>query len=323
MTEFGFEISLCAALETRQEGIIARQLGAGVDRSGRRIMDVVTIKPGPQFDRRTELTSDRIPDWLIEAPIGPGRFRPADKVLAGDPQRRKERIDWGVDLGLLEYRRKNGTRMIRQTARYPDQWFETIVGVENKPDLGRPGDLDVQTRFDVSLGLLDYVIVATETHVTRAHLNRIPDEVGVWEYSPGEEITVVQEPSRLAVTTHGIELVESRSDHMAIQPIDPDQKAIARRRLAERAYGKGWRTFSPPPCTQCTLVERHGTQSLPYCQAYDQIIHPATECGPDCPAYEPGDRPPTAFESERAQRTGWNRQLTEITRKQAGLDRFQ
>lgn len=323
MNEFGFELSLCACLEQHQEAIIARQLGASVARSGGRILDIVTVMPGPQFDERTTITDRTIPPAVIEAPVGPGQFRPAREVFDMSPQRRQDLIDQAVDVGFLEQRRAHGRTELRQVCRYPEAWFSAIVGIENKPDLGTPGALDKQLRIDASLGVVDYAVVATESHVTRAHLAQFPDPVGVWEYTPGGSIDVIRPPARLSVDTHGVELTKRHTDRTDIAIVSPRAKRRMRRRIAERAYGKGWRTYQRPDCACCQLRVQHGTPCLPYCHAQDRVVRPHGDCGVDCARRQPTDDTRTVdWETERARRTPWVSSPDGRVRTQAGLDQF-
>ncbi|MFC6764247.1 DUF5787 family protein, partial [Natrinema soli] len=55
MSEFAFELELCAHLESRREGIVARQLGGSVADPGGRILDVLCVEPGSEFDDRVAL----------------------------------------------------------------------------------------------------------------------------------------------------------------------------------------------------------------------------------------------------------------------------
>jgi len=240
VSEYGFELSLCAQLE-RPDRVVARQLGAAVH--GRRIVDTVVLEPGPAFDQRAAITDRTIPPALIEADLGPGQARHWREGLPDvHPERARDLIDAGVDAGFLERERRDGRTYVRQTTRYPEGWVGRLVGIENKPDLDRPGDLHAQLRTDVSLALFDAVVLATVDYVTGAHLNRIPGAVGVWRFDPetgGRE--VVREPDPLDPDASGIELQERHPGRTDVAVATPGQKARVRRALAERAYGKGWR----------------------------------------------------------------------------------
>ncbi|ELZ18925.1 hypothetical protein C478_00555 [Natrinema thermotolerans DSM 11552] len=333
MSEFAFELELCARLEERGEGIVARQLGGSVADPGGRILDVLCVEPGPEFDERVELTSETIPDAAIESAVGTGRARYWKDAFDCHPERARNATERAKEIGFFERDREasatSNREYVRQVARYPD-WYDRIVGIENKPDLGRPGDLEMQLRTDVSLALLDEAILATESYVTRAHLNRIPDEVGVWRVhrdetaaGDGLEIEVIREPAPLVPDVPGIEPLAAHPGRTEIEVVSPDAKARARRRLAERAYGKGWRTYEFPDCGACRPADASGA-TLPYCEWTDRVVDANTECGPDCPGHEPESAADlsTDLEAERDRRTAWTADPDGKRRRQAGLDRF-
>ena len=362
MSEFAFELELCAALEARSDDIVARQLGASVASPGARIVDVAVIEPGPAFEARTQLTPATIPDVAIAADVGPGRWRRVRDAFDCHPERARAAVDRAVEIGFFERERRDGSEYVRQVARYPD-WFDRIVGIENKPDLGTPGDLARQLRIDASLGLFDVAILATESHVTGAHRNRIPDEIGLWRVhrDADVEIEVLREPVPLAVDEYGIEPVEYTPGRTDVVPVSPERKARARRRIAERAYGKGWRTFGFPACangspggrtpgsrtsggrtsggrtlgshdvgdgtpadpsTDSETPARSEKPTLPYCSWKGRVVDAAVECGPACDGYEQSDPPAVDLDRERDARTPWVADPSGAARRQSGLDRF-
>lgn len=316
MREFGFELSLCAHLE-RGGGIVSRQLGGAVAAPGSRILDIVHLEPGPEFDERTAITPEAIPGPALEADLGTGRARYWKDCFETHADRARGVTERAVGIGFFERERRGGRTYVRQTARYPD-WFGPITAIENKPDLSSTGNLERQLRFDVSLGLVDRVILATESYVTRAHLNRIPDFVGVWRFEGGE-IEVVREPKPLDPGEWGVELGKRNPLKTGVSMVSPDEKAKKRRRIAERAYGKGWRV-EPPACS-CGAVREVADASVPYCTHYDRIVNPG-ECGSGCPGYESRDPPDVDLESERDRRTPWVADPAGRKREQAGLSRF-
>lgn len=319
MDEFGFELTLCAVLERETEDILARQLGVGP--SGRRVIDVVCVTPGPAFDDRAAITPETIPPRAIEADVGAGRAVPWRDAFEGHPERDRAAMDRAVEVGFLERERHGGRTHVRQTVRYPD-WFGRLRGIENKPDLSDPGELATQVRKDVSLGVLDEVIVATETRVTGAHLNRLPDAVGVWQFDPNTgEIDTVRGPAQLPGGP-GIEVLEERAGRTDIAPVTATETRRARRRLAERAYGKGWRTWSLPACANARSGCRGDTVGLPECTHFDRLVDPARTCGPGCRAREPGEPPAVDHGAERDRRSPWRRDPSGRRRRQADLDRF-
>jgi hypothetical protein len=313
--EYAFELALCAHLERTREWVLGRQLGASVADPGARVVDVCAVVPGPEFDRRAAITNETIPPRAVEC-VGPGRA--VDPVAAFDcaPARARSLADRAVEVGFFEAERQGSRRHVRATTRYPD-WIGGLVGIENKPDLGRPGDLQWQLRRDASLGLFDTVVLATESYVTGAHLNRIPDAVGVWRFTD-DDIVVVREPTPLDPTAPGIEPLTEGSLRTDVAVVDPEAKARKRRAIAERVYGKGWRPREYPGCVSMCPTD----DGRPYCTAFDRVVDPGHDCGASCPAFEAADPPAVDCEALRDARTPWVADPDGVTRRQAGLDRF-
>ena len=321
MREFAFELALCAHLEAGFDGIVSRQLGAST--GGNRVIDVACIKPGPGFDDRAELTSETIPDAAIESRVGAGEARYWKDCFDCHPERAREATERAIEIGFFETERRGGREYVRQAARYPDDWFGRIVGIENKPDLSDPGNLEAQLRTDASLGLFDEVILATASHVTGAHLHRIPNEIGVWRFDPGSETReVMREPTPLTPAEPGIEPLDREATKTDVRVASVAEKARARRRLAERAYGKGWRTYGFPSCERVENDEYAGASGLPYCEWKGRFVHPAAECGSSCAGHDPAESPAVDLGSERDRRTLWVRDPDGQRRRQTGLDRF-
>jgi len=311
--EFGFELALCAALEG-DDRLVSRQLGGHVH--GRRILDTVVVEG--DIRSRAAITPDRIPTAAIEADVGTGRARYWKSAFDCHPDRAERAVELAVERGFFERERRGGRTYVRQTTRYPD-WVDRITAVENKPDLDRPGDLEAQLRTDISLALVDRVVLATADYVTRAHLNRLPDEVGVWRFNPdGGEREVVREPTSLSTDGPGVELLEQRLARTDVRPATAAEKASARRRLAERAYAKGWRTFDYPACAQC---EPDG-DGIPYCAWKDRPVRASEECGADCGGYEANEVPSVDSDELRATRSPWEPDPEGYRRQQSGLDHF-
>ncbi len=315
--EFAFELSLCASLESEREDVLSRQLGAAVH--GRRVVDVLLVDPGPKFDERTAITPESIPDAAIEADVGPGRARYWKDAFDCHPDRAERAMEAACERGFFERERRGGRTYVRQATRYPDDWFGDLVAVENKPDLDRPGDLQRQLRTDVALGLADRVVLATASHVTGAHRNRIPDEVGIWRYHPETgEREVLREAEPLAVDEPGIEIIEEHPGRTDVRVVSAERKARARRRLAERAYGKGWRTFDQPPCARCAP----DGDGVPHCEWKGRAVRASDECGADCDGHEEAEPADVDADGLRAERTPWEPDPDGRARRQAGLDRW-
>ncbi|WP_158055446.1 DUF5787 family protein [Halorussus halophilus] len=318
MREFPFELALCAHLEATGDQLVARQIGGSVRAPSNRVLDVLTVSPGPEIEARTALTSETIPAAAIENDVGVGRARDPVKAFDCSPQHARRVTERAEEIGFFE--RADGG--VRQVARYPENWFGTIRAIENKPDLDVPGDLQTQLRKDVSLGLVDEVVLATESYVTGAHLNRIPEEVGVWRFYPESgEREVIRGPEPLPIREAGIELLDSHTGRTDVSVVSAEEKARKRRRIAERAYGKGWRTYDFPGCEEATAVAREGSDGLPYCAWKDRLVNPAN-CGTDCPGHDPAD--PLEFDKEAARdgRTPWVADPDGKARRQSGLDKF-
>ncbi|MFD1570730.1 DUF5787 family protein [Halorubrum laminariae] len=298
--EYRFELALCAALES-PDTVVARQLGAGVTNPGGRIVDVCVLTPGPGFDQRASITPDRIPDAAIEASVGPGEAVPVSAAFDLPTDRAAAVVDRAVEAGYLERERRDGRPVVRATARYPDDWFGALTAIENKPDLSTPGDLTAQLRYDVALGLFDEVVLATASYVTRAHLNRIPDTVGVWRFDPDTgDREVVRESGRLDPDAPGVEICDERALRTDVALVDPASKARKRRRLAERAYGKGWRP-DPPRCVHATTTD----DGRPRCGHFDRVVDPGRDCGDTCPEFDSADPPSIDAKRLRDERTAW------------------
>jgi hypothetical protein len=316
VSELAFELALSAHLEQRRDAIVSRQLGASVH--GRRVLDTVLVEPGPAFDERAAIASETIPPAAIEGDAGPGQATFWKAAVDTHPERVREVVERAVELGFFERERRSGRQYVRQTVRYPDDWFDRIVAVENKPDLERPGALQTQLLTDVELALVDEVVLATESHVTGAHLNRIPEEVGVWRFFPDSgEREVIREPTPLATDEAGVEVIDRSSARTEVRIATADEKRRARRRVAERAYGKGWRTLEMPACGR--VDPQNG---LPYCPYHDRIVRPASDCGESCGGYDPADPPEDDGDALRAARTPWDPDPAGRRRRQSGLDRY-
>ena len=323
MREFPFELQLCAHLEATTDAVIGRQIGASVD-AANRVMDVLLVEPGPEFDQRTAITPETIPDAVIEADVGPGRSRYWKHCFENTSEYTREAVERAIQIGYLERERRNGRSYVRATTRYPD-WFDRLVGIENKPDLGTPGDLESQLRKDASLGLLDEVILATESYVTGAHLNRIPPEIGVWrvnfDASPEDRIEVVREPTALDAVGSGLEVVEEHAGRTDVRVATTAEKAHTRRKIAERAYGKGWRTYEFPACGEIEEGVDGTIGGLPYCGFKERVVDPAN-CGPACPGHAEADAPDVDLTGERDAHSPWVADPGGQARWQARLDGF-
>lgn len=319
MTEGAFEVAVCAHLENKRDGIIARQLGGGVSVPSNRVLDTVVIEPGMEFDKRTKLTDSTIPPVAIESSIGPGRASPAMPAFDCHPRRAKRIIDRAVEVGFFERERRGSRTVIRQVDRYPD-WVGSLMGIENKPDLDKPGALQRQLRIDVALGLLDRVVLATESHITAAHEKRFPNPVGIWQVTRNDDGVIDNvDVHRVAkpLDGGGVEVLEEHPGRTDIDIVDDESLAQARRRVAERAYGKGWRPTLYPSCSSMSPSDT----GIPYCEYYKSVVDP-NRCGQDCPGYKSSHHPNIAVEEMRDALSGWVADPPGMTRQQSALDRY-
>ena len=317
--EFGFELALCAHLEEATDWLLARQLGASVAVRGGRIIDICAVEPGPEFDDRVAITGESIPALAIESDVGTGSARYWKDAFDCHPGAARRATDRAVEVGFFESERRGGRDYVRRAVRYPDGWFGRLVGIENKPDLGTPGDLERQLRTDASLALFDEAVLATESYVTGAHLNRIPDEIGVWRFDPETgEREVIREPEPLPVGEPGVEPLERRGLRTDVAVVGAAEKARVRRRLAEKAYGKGWRTYEFPACARAEATP----DGRPRCSHFDRVVDVGSECGASCPGYESASTPEVDVAALREERTAWVADPPGVVRRQAGLDRF-
>jgi hypothetical protein len=155
--------------------------------------------------------------------------------------------------------------------------------------------------------------------VTGAHRNRIPDEVGIWRFDPDTgEREVLREPSPLPTADPGIEIIDRTSVRVEVRVATGAAIERARRRVAERAYGKGWRTYDLPGCVRLSPDEA----GLPYCPWKDRLVHPASDCGACCAGYEPVEDADIDLPAIRAERSPWEREPSGRQRTQTGLDSF-
>jgi hypothetical protein len=314
--EYGFELRLSAHLEATDR-LVARQLTGAVH--GRRVVDVVCLDPGPAFADRAEITPDTIPPRAIESDVGPGRPTPVREAFDCHPQTATETVEAAVDAGFFERTRHAAQPAVRQTVRYPERWFDALVGVECKPDLARPGALETQLLTDVHLGLFDRVVLATASHVTGAHLNRLPEAVGVWEFDPETgQRAVVREPAPLPTAEPAVEIIDRTPARTDIAVVSPKEIARTRRRIAERAYGKGWRPTAVPGCARADP----DADGAVHCRHHDRLVHPPSDCGADCSGYEPAEPREIDREERRADNSPWEPDPPGRRRTQASIDRF-
>ncbi|MFC5136298.1 MULTISPECIES: DUF5787 family protein [Haloferacaceae] len=296
-SEFGYELLVCRYAELAwypgadpRAEIVSRQLG-----TQRRRWDTVVIEVDPEAFAARRAFGDRSLDSDLlhvvrDAPEGWEWYRDA-LPDPGYPWRYvRQAVHRAAGRDLIEKRRRGNRIEIRRIGPYPD-WVERIVAIENKPDLDRSAAdaLADQLAHDVETALADEVWLATEAtgdRVEPALLRSMPVEAGI--------------------LTTGFAVEETRTDGFAVDetaaavdwlpsdlaPGDPggrDPETVTRRlEIAERAYGKGWRSYHDTMRPDCRHFElrRAGRALVPHCAAKGRCPT-VRECSGSCPEFSP------------------------------------
>ncbi|AUV81703.1 hypothetical protein C2R22_08620 [Salinigranum rubrum] len=279
-SEFTFELVACrwAEREWPPDGpradavLVARQVG-----TRKRRWDTLVVEADPAGLRGRDLLG---PDELDSDLLHVVRHAPAEWAWYRDalphpgyPWRYvREAIHRAAARDAVETRRRGNRIELRRVAPYPD-WISRVVAIENKPDLDASAAraLASQIRYDVDCGLLDEVWVATratDESVPAVLLEEFPVEAGVLAVDPlSGTAEVLWHPSRLS----------------------PDDESEDRRTvIAERAYGRGWRSYVDtmrPDCRHFELTEVGGA-FVPHCAAKGRCQTNA-ECAGSCRSFEP------------------------------------
>lgn len=306
--EFGFELRFCAWADrhwppTTDESvtaIVGRQVG-----TRHRRWDTVIVETTPSALRdRAEFGADTLDSDLLDiiehAPADWAWYQDA-LPDPGYPWRYvRESIHRAADRGILETRRDGNRIEIRRIAPYPD-WVDRLIAIEHKPDLTASAAraLTDQLQRDVATGLADEVWLATAATgdpVEPALLADIPVEAGVLVIEDIDPVTttVKWHPRSLNVTDPGTTIVDrptgGEHDQSAtrFEYITAAEKATRRTELAERVYGRGWRSYVEtmrPDCRYFTVTHT-GDGFVPYCVAKGREQR-ARECASGCPEFEP------------------------------------
>ncbi len=306
--EFRFELRVCRWAERnwppRESDpnpetavVVGRQLG-----TKHRRWDTVVIECDPEGLRARARFGERELDSDL---LGVVRHAPAEWAWYREalpepdyPWRYvREAVNRAADRELIE-RRQAGNRVeIRRKRPYPD-WVRRVIAIENKPDLDASAArvLRPQLEHDVAVGLADEAWVATRAtgeRVEPALLEDIPVEAGVLVVDD-VEADLAWHPRSLAVDEPGTRILErpagSERDRSAarFEYVSPEEKARRRLVIAERAYGRGWRSYVEsmrPDCRHFGLVGEE-TALLPWCGAKERG-QTAAECCGSCPDFEP------------------------------------
>ncbi|MGM0606218.1 MAG: DUF5787 family protein [Halobacteriota archaeon] len=293
-SEFAFEIRVCrwAELAWPPSGerssahIVARQLGT---RSRR--WDTIVVECDPEGLTERGAFGDsaldaELLDIVRHAPETWTWYR--DVLPEPDYPWRyvREAVHRAADRGVVKCRKRANRIEIKQVAPYPD-WVKRIVAIENKPDLDASAAdaLAAQLEHDVRADLADEVWVGTARTTRRvepALLERLPVEAGIVTLSFDEGVhadagTVLWHPSDLRA---GVTSTTSTGS----TPTRTDRRLV----LAERAYGRGWRSYHRtmrPDCRHFEL-DRDGRALIPWCGA-KRRVQTARECAGSCGAFEP------------------------------------
>lgn len=308
--EFGFELRVCAWAERNwpPQGtcdgtlIIGRQLGT----RGRR-WDTVIVEADPEALRaRAAFGPDPLDSDLLHvvrhAPEDWSWYRDALPKPPYPWRYVREAVHRAADKGIVNTRRGSGGRIeLCRIAAYPD-WIRRIVALENKPDLDASAAnvLADQLQRDVALGLADEVWLSTRAtgeRIEPALLTDIPVEAGVLVFGNGAP-QVQWQPASLSVDRPGTRIVSNPAggghDQSAasFEYVDTTTKHEKRLEIAERAYGRGWRSYVDTMRPDCRHFELRREQEgwLPFCRAKDRHQR-AAECSGGCSDFEP--EPPT------------------------------
>ncbi len=302
--EFTFELRICRWAERNwpPEGreravLVARQLG-----TKRRRWDTLVVEVDPdEFARRTQFGRTRLDsDHLHVARNAPEEWEWYQDALPdpGYPWRYvRETIHEADDRGILDVRKRGRRLEIRRKFAYPD-WVRRIVAIENKPDLDASAarNLRPQIERDVALALADEVWVATRAtgdRVEPALLESLPVEAGILTFD-GTDADVAWFPRTLDAEEPGTRILErpdgGKYDQSAttFEYVDGGTKREKRLAIAERAYERGWRSYTRTMRPDCRHFElRHEREMmLPHCSA-KSCSQTAGECSGRCSEFEP------------------------------------
>ncbi|PSQ51582.1 hypothetical protein BRD20_09990 [Halobacteriales archaeon SW_8_65_20] len=303
--EFLFELRVCRWAEQHwpptgdrdldSSVLVARQLGIRSRRYDTLVFECDTAA----LDARGVLGEDRLePDMLhvlTNAPSSYGYYRDVLPDPGYSWSHVRETIHDADARGLVDTRRDGNRIEIRRRYRYPD-WVNRVIAIENKPDLSASAAdaLIDQIERDVALGLADEVWVATETtdeEVSPALFERLPVEAGI--LAVGDEVNVAWNATALEPEERGTRILDRPDggsyDQSAarFEYASPDWKRAKRRRIAERAYERGWRSYVETMRPDCRAFElRSPDTPLPYCRAKERHVT-AAECRHACESFAP------------------------------------
>ncbi|WP_266075427.1 DUF5787 family protein [Haladaptatus caseinilyticus] len=308
--EFTFELRTCRWVERNWPPagrecpvLVSRQLG-----TKRRRWDTVVVEvDSDAFAQRakfgrTRLESDHL-HVMRNAPEEWAWYQDALPHPGYSWRYVRETIHEADDRGILDVRKRGRRLEIRRRWDYPD-WVRRIVAIENKPDLDASAarDLRPQMERDVAFALADEVWVATRAtgdRVEPALLESLPVEAGILTFdedasSKAETATVAWYPRTLDVESPGTRIVERPSGGAYDQSaarfdyVESETKQQKRLEIAERAYERGWRSYTRTMRPDCRHFElrRENELLLPHCSA-KSCSQTAKQCSGRCSDFEP------------------------------------
>ena len=298
-SEFGYELLVCRYAELtwrpdddRVPVLISRQLG-----TKRRRWDTVVIEVDPEgFAARQAFGEETIGGDILHvvrhAPPTWAWYRDA-LPDPGYPWRYvREAVHDAEERDLVDTRRRGNRIEIRRVRPYPD-WVRRIVAIENKPDLDRSAAdaLADQLTHDVETALADEVWLVTEAtgdDIEPALLRSMPVEAGILttRFGTAASTDTAGDPT---VDTDAAVVDWLPSDLAPTGADERDAEKVATRlALAERAYGKGWRSYRETMRPDCRYFELRGAGRalVPHCAAKDRLPT-ARECSGSCPSFSP------------------------------------
>ena len=325
--EFPFELFVCRYLERnwplvgslgdKQSLLVGRQLGT----QARRWDTIVVVTTEASVRQRARFGPQAFnQDLLRVLRNAPATFEWYRDTMPqpGFPWRYvRAAVRRAADRDLIETRHRGGRLEYRRRWTFPD-WPDRIIVFENKPDLGAAAadDLAGQLQHDVALGLADETWVCTRPtgdSVEPIILESIPVEAGIITVDPDRDTgTVEWYPRQLDVDGPG-EQIDHRSTEDATT-VSRAWKQTRRLELAERVYGRGWRSYVEsmrPDCRHFSL-EEHATGYLPWCSA-KQRCQTQRECAGSCSAFEP--EPPQSRMKEWPLDGGSGRWFSEVLQR--------
>jgi len=306
-SEFGYELLVCryAELAWHPEGeprpaIVSRQLGTRDRR-----WDTVVIEVDPAAFAARRRFGDRAIDSDLLHVV---RDAPADWTWYRDalpdpgyPWRYvRQAVHRAAGRDLVETRRQGNRIELRRIRPYPD-WVTRIVAIETNPtSTGRPPTRSPTNSPTTSRSPSPTRCGSRPSRQAVASSPRCsgrwPVEAGILTYAvrevePGpavdNERATVDDTATVDADAATVDWLPS--DLAPNGPSGRDPGTVTRRlEIAERAYGKGWRSYHDTMRPDCRHFElrRAGRGLVPHCSAKERC--PTNrECAGSCPSFAP------------------------------------